>query len=321
MATFIPSNAQKNFFNWIETKTGSCLLDSVAGSGKTTTVIEGLSRMKGDIFLGCYNKDIAVEIKSKLFAKSIRNVNAATFHSAGLAAWKPLANKFLKVDGFKCREIFKKLYDYNSNEYMAATLNLVSLAKQAAFDVELPATEEDWYELIDHFNVDCCEKEEMVISMAKQVLSESIKADFNIVDFDDMIYAPLIHNVKIPKYDWVLVDEAQDTNKARRILALRMMNPTSRLVAVGDPRQAIYGFTGADADSMQLLGDAVNAISLPLTTTFRCPKAVVKYAQTFVSHFEAAETAPEGSVTHLPEETDLTTIAKAGDAIMPTRRS
>jgi len=113
----------------------------------------------------------------------------------------------------------------------------------------------------------------------------------------------------------VLIDEAQDTNATRRELALRMLHDKSRLVAVGDRHQAIYGFTGADAKALDMIGDAVNAARMPLTTTFRCPKAVVQYAKTWVNHIEAHETAPEGLVRHAPIE-DLYKEVKVGDAIL-----
>jgi superfamily I DNA/RNA helicase len=125
----------------------------------------------------------------------------------------------------------------------------------------------------------------------------------------------LYHNCSIDKYDWVLLDEAQDTNATRRELALRMLKPTARLVAVGDRRQGIYGFQGADSNAMDLIKTATNAIDLPLTISYRCPKAVVAYAQQWVSHIQAAETAPEGSVRSSLIE-NLHSEVKVGDAIL-----
>jgi superfamily I DNA/RNA helicase len=71
------------------------------------------------------------------------------------------------------------------------------------------------------------------------------------------------------------------------------------LVAVGDPRQAIYGFRGADSDSLNNIAKTFNCVNLPLSISYRCPKAVVREAQTIVSHIEASETAPEGLVQNL----------------------
>jgi hypothetical protein len=53
---FVPSLQQQSFFDWINTGSGSCVLEAVAGSGKTTTLIEALKLMKGTIFFGAYNK-------------------------------------------------------------------------------------------------------------------------------------------------------------------------------------------------------------------------------------------------------------------------
>jgi superfamily I DNA/RNA helicase len=95
----------------------------------------------------------------------------------------------------------------------------------------------------------------------------------------------------------LLVHNCQDTNGARRALALAMLKPrTGRMIFVGDPAQAIYGFTGADSDSMKLLKDATNAITLPLNVTRRCPHKVVEMAKKLVSDFTAHESSKEGVV-------------------------
>jgi superfamily I DNA/RNA helicase len=68
------------------------------------------------------------------------------------------------------------------------------------------------------------------------------------------------------------------------------------LIAVGDPAQAIYGFTGADSDSLEQIKRAFNCIEMPLTVSFRCPKAVVSFARQWADHIVAADTAIEGVV-------------------------
>jgi DNA helicase-2/ATP-dependent DNA helicase PcrA len=117
-----------------------------------------------------------------------------------------------------------------------------------------------------------------------------------VIDFDDMIYAPLAFNARFFQVDWVMIDECQDINPARRELARRMLKPGGRLVAVGDSRQAIYGFTGAGADALERIVIEFGCKRLPLTVTYRCPKAVVAYVQQWVKHIEAHESAPEGCV-------------------------
>jgi superfamily I DNA/RNA helicase len=96
------------------------------------------------------------------------------------------------------------------------------------------------------------------------------------------------------------VDEVQDLNLSRRLLAMRMAGNTGRIIAVGDHNQAIYGFTGADSDSMDQLKASLSAHELPLTMTYRCPKAVVREAQRWVPDFQAHDSNPEGVVRSIP---------------------
>jgi superfamily I DNA/RNA helicase len=320
---FVPSPQQSTLFTWVTDGAGSCVLEAVAGSGKTTTLIKALELMFGSIFFGAYNKKIAEEIKSR--APSKDGLNVATMHAAGFAAWRKVTNR-VNLDGDKVRNIFRAAVFRNMQyaPFQGPVVQLVSLAKQAGVGIDgFPAIESrsTWQDLIDHFDIETFDEasdvdnSEIIIKLARKTLEASIQQNLELIDFDDMIYAPLYHNCSIDKYDWVLVDEAQDTNATRRELALRMMKPNGRMIAVGDRHQAIYGFTGADSDALDLIATAVDAKQLPLTVTYRCPKAVVAYAQQWVSHIQAADTAPEGIVRHAPLDT-LHTEVQVGDAIL-----
>lgn len=312
---FVPSPQQSAVYDWIKTGHGSALVEAVAGSGKTTTLLEALSLMQGNIFFGAYNKAIAEEIAAR--AGNRPGLFVKTMHAAGFGAWRKVAPK-VTVDANKCRAIFRDTQPVALASFESPVLKLVGLAKNAALGINGPDEvweHQAWLDMIDHFDVDTMDNDDKVIELAREILRISGENDTRIVDFDDMIYAPLIHNARFYTYDWVLIDEAQDTNESRRALAMRMLKPTGRLIAVGDPHQAIYGFTGSDANSMDLIGKEVNAINLPLTVSYRCPKAVVTYAKNWVSHIEAAESAPEGLVDAL-EEPALVTTVKPGDAVL-----
>lgn len=315
MFTASQASPQQNaFFSWIEQGSGSAVVRAVAGAGKTTTLIHGLTIMPGSIFFGAYNKKIAQEISAR--APERQGLDISTMHAAGFKVWRRFASN-VKVDDKKCRTIFREACERNPQykPYEDAVLSLVSLAKQAAFEIGHPSTRADWAYLIDHFSIETLDEDELIIKLAKKVLQASFSIDTEVIDFDDMIYAPLVHKCRLPKYDWVLLDEAQDTNATRRLLALGMLKTTGRLVAVGDEHQAIYGFTGADSDALDLIRTATKAIDLPLTVTYRCPKAVVTEARKYVSHIEAHESAPEGLVTYLKLEM-MTNDAKVGDSIL-----
>lgn len=320
---FVPSPQQAGFFDWITNGTGSCVLEAVAGSGKTTTLIRALKLMSGTKFFGAFNKKIAVEIENKAGRQD--GLTVSTMHAAGLAAWKS-AVRYPQVEADKVRNIYRAaiLRNMQYAPFQTTVVKLVELAKQAGLGIEgFPSMKSKaaWLALIDHYDLETFDEAsgvdntDLIVKLALKTLEASIAQNFELIDFADMIYAPLYHGCTFSQYDWVLVDEAQDTNATRRALALRMLAEGGRLVAVGDRHQAIYGFTGADSDALDLIGDAVNAARLPLTTTFRCPKSVVKYAQQWVSHIHAADSAPEGIVREIGNDA-LYTEAAVGDAVL-----
>lgn len=321
---FVPSPQQADFFSWISTGQGSCVLEAVAGAGKTTTLVKALELMAGSIFFGAYNKKIAVEIQNRAPAKD--GLVISTMHAAGFGAWRK-AVRHVRVEADKVRDIFRAavLRNMQYAPFQGPVLQLVSLAKQAGLGIEgLPEMKSraSWMALIEHYDIETFDENtgvdntDIIVKLALKTLEASIAQNMEIIDFDDMIFAPLYHGCSIDKFDWVLVDEAQDTNATRRELALRMLKDGGRLVAVGDRHQAIYGFTGADSKALDLIGDATSAARMPLTTTFRCPKSVVTYAQQWVNHIQAADTAPEGVVRNLDTLDQLYTEAQIGDAIL-----
>jgi superfamily I DNA/RNA helicase len=92
------------------------------------------------------------------------------------------------------------------------------------------------------------------------------------------------------------MDEAQDTNICRKLLIPRLLKDGGRVIIIGDEGQAIYGFTGAENDSMGLLKEMFNASSLPLSTCYRCGKNIIAEAKKFFPDIEAYEGNGEGYV-------------------------
>src|SRR5262249_35443957 len=113
--------------------------------------------------------------------------------------------------------------------------------------------------------------------------------------------------------DIVSVGGAQDMTVAQLEIANGLCRGS--VVIVGDDRQAIYDFRGADSGSLDRLKTELNADELPLNTTYRCGKAIVELAQRYVPDFEAGEGNGEGSVTNLAI-TKLSSEAALGDFIL-----
>lgn len=309
--TFVPSPQQAAIFAWTSTGHGSAFVEAVAGAGKTTTLVQMLDLTQGQVAFTAYNKKIADEIDARVPPAVRSRVTAGTFHKFGLKAWSRI-HRGVKVDErAKSRQLVAELAI--PPEIETFVLKLVSLAKSRAIGLFGSIDDESlWYDIIDHFDLDNeIEDVGLVktgVELAIKTLKRSIELASTLIDFDDMIYMPVVTGCRMFEYDWVLVDEAQDTNPARRALARKMLRKGGRAVFVGDPHQAIYGFTGADADAIDQIIKDFNCTRLPLTVTYRCPQAVVRLAQRLVSHIQAHPSAPEGMVSQL----DLETIRAQG---------
>ena len=305
------SEQQLNVIRWVYEETGSLELLARAGCGKTFTlkrVVEAVVEARlGDVALMAYNKTIAGELKAWLDEEKYdwKTVQAGTVHSFGFGAWRKVAPT-VKVDDKKLFNIIKaESFRPGGEIYLScdgAIAKLCSLAKQRAIG-HLGRIEDTnlWMDIWDHFNLDDDITEDVdvyqVVRAAQTVYRISLNQCREVIDFDDMILAPLVFKARFWPKDWILLDESQDTNPARRALALAMLKPrTGRMIFVGDPCQAIYGFTGADSDSMNQLKAATNAKTLPLNVTRRCPKLVVAEAQKLVPDFQSYEHSDDGVV-------------------------
>lgn len=294
---------------------GRFLLGDFTVTHNTSSLIEGLEYMRGRIFLGAYNKKIVEELQSRV--PNSPNVKIATMHSVGYGYLKQIVPD-AQLDYNKMRDIYRLIagYDKQLKGHEAAVLSLVSFAKQSAIGIMCSIDDKDaWYEQIDYYNIDCNNEHDVVIFNAIRTLKRSIELCTEKIDFEDMIYYPLLKNAVKPTYDWVLADELNDYNATRRMMAIALLKPTGRFVGAGDVNQSIYQFSGADHNSIDLMRSATNAATLPLSICFRCAKAVIAEAQKYVPEIEAREGAPEGIVRWAAFETIFDEV-KIGDAIL-----
>jgi len=321
--SFVPSAAQQTYFDWIVDDTGSATLSAVAGAGKTTTIIHGLRLMNGKKFVGAYNSKMAKELQERTVGMT--DVTASTFHSAGNKALRFAYGKThsMVLDDKKVKKICELMIKEQSRDDLKSVIGtickIVGMAKNRGIGALTPMTDNTaWFNMIDHYDLDNDLPDNfpisIVVEFAQEVLTKS-NEELNIIDFDDMVYLPIQKNLRMFQYDWVMIDEAQDTNSTRRAMAKKMLKPNGRLVAVGDKFQSVFGFVGADNDSMEQIERDFNATRLGLTISYRCSKAVVAHARKWVNHIEASDTAPEGSVTSIPMK-NLIPMVTSTDAII-----
>ena len=297
-----PSAEQENIFTWVASGHGNALVEAVAGSGKTTTLVHALKHMKGSIAFMAYNKKAATDIQEKCEAEGLSaKAECGTVHSFGFSLLR--ANKvFPKVDEWARWNVLADKFGIE-RKHGAFFKNFLSMAKQRGIGLPGEAEIKDvfaWEDLAEQFSLwDYLPEEFTKEGVIKQcmVLLQAAKYDYKNIDFDDMIWLPLVLGFKPNSpFDWILLDEAQDTNPARRRLVTTLLKPTGRALFVGDPAQAIYGFTGADNESLAIISRSFNTQSLPLHTSFRCAKRIIDEARNYVSHINAFETNPEGEV-------------------------
>lgn len=326
--SFEPSDEQRAIFEFAERAPGNLRVDARAGTGKTTSMVEVSKRRRG-AFLA-FNKGIATEVGHKLALAGIsdKDMKAATFHSVGFQAWMKHAPKARNVRPEKLDILAEKIRV--PNRLKAFVVKLADYGKQALVGAvaDLPADDtESWLGIVEHHDLldlmpqgdeDLDEEQflEEGLAWTHKLLRQSILESETMIDFTDMLYMPLYAQLRFWQYETVIIDEAQDTNRARREIAKRLLQQRGMLICVGDPHQAIYGFTGADSDAMDRLSDAFQCETLPLTITRRCPKRVVRLAQTWVPDIRAADDAPEGEYGVLDEAAFAKIVPQDTDAIL-----
>lgn len=292
------STFQTSIFAFIETGSGNAIVEAVAGSGKSTTIIEGMKKVRGSSIFLAFNKAIADELKAK-------GVNARTFHSL---VFSPVM-RFKNANGPTMDKLRRLCRENMSQDdfklYAPFAQKLVGLARQQGVGFLTPDHPNTYRAICAHHDIEPeSDRADLTtaINFAQELLGWSNESDM--VDFDDMLYWAVKEKLNLPKFDFIFVDEAQDTNMIQREILRMIMGPNSRMIAVGDPAQAIYGFRGADAESLGSIAKEFNAVTLPLSISYRCPTSVVKYAQQWVSHIQAREGAPEGVVEHHEQDWD-----------------
>lgn len=305
------SRYQTGFYSEVENSRDNLMLIAVAGSGKTRSIEKACTLISEDLYSTylVFNKGNAEEAKLKM----PDHVNASTFHSACLTHLKRRLHN-PKIDGNKVRRLFGDMVfegavtEREAEDFGPAIQKLIGLAKAEGIDAITPDTDEIWWHLIDHFDVTLdVDPESYVpgydpyarsIEISRKLLDLSNES-LDVIDFDDMLYLTVKLHVALPRQDVIFVDEAQDTNKIQRALLRMMLKLDGRLIAVGDPRQAIYGFRGADSAAMDKIQEEFGCRKLPLSINYRCSRAVIEYAKAYCPELEACETAPEGSVEEL----------------------
>lgn len=305
------SDYQVAVFTDVASGLGNSHIEAKAGSGKTTTLVESLYHIKTGSILYCA---FAKSIQTELEKRAPLGVDCFTFHSIGYKACRRAFPKIGKIDdrGEKLYGFIKaeRGEDPETQEVRDNLAKAISLCKGY-----LVSTPEEIDPILDRHEIDICSdtRQDFIATVIK--IMTACKNDTSRIDFTDMIWMPHVHGLKVDTYDRVFIDEAQDLNLAQIDLALRSCNSNGRIVSCGDKNQAIYGFAGADSNSIQNIIDRMHSKTLALNVTYRCARNVVELAKTLVPELEAAPNAIDGKVERVAVNI-MEQGAKPGDFII-----
>lgn len=324
------SDYQRAIFAAVEDPDGGNLaVRARAGCGKTTVIAEAVRRMprRARILVCAFNKEIREELARRLPL----GVDVFTTHSLGLKALQRAQNSRLDKDKLK-RLLLDVWPALDAGPWRNAASKLVTRAKAtlARTPAELDATVDAagicLEDLVPRARrtrhglspEQADELRAQLVEHAGQVLVTCAEEP-SAHDFDDMLWLPVIHGWSPGQWDWVVVDEAQDLSRVQLELIASTLAPEGRLMVVGDDRQAIYRFRGADHQAFDALAQRFACRILPLSITYRCPGLVVDLARKLVPDYEAGEGAPAGVVSRV--ETLKASELKAGDFVLSRKNA
>lgn len=299
-----PTPEQQAILDATTSSKESLMVTAMAGTGKTSTLvmIANALPMQPAIALA-FNTSIKKELEKRFpsFWKIM------TLNGLGHRAWmSAIRGKPILLDERKLGRLTTqtlKDHQYSGGEDAWGNIRqLVTKAMQAGIVPESrphkgfrPDTPEQWAMLADENWLQ--DVGEIEISLAREILVRSVNEGFEgIISFDDQIYLPVCFNGQFPRYPLLMGDEVQDWSVMNRVMAQRACS--GRFILVGDPRQSIYQFRGADSASMDRLRKLrPQWIDLPLSVTFRCPKVIVDRQQKHAPGFTAFHTNAIGAIS------------------------
>ena len=307
MTSFLPTAEQEAILQAICTTSTSVMITAYAGAGKTSTlqlIAQTISPSVPILYI-VFN----VKNKKEAEARMPAHVTTVTVNGLGHGAWQRTVGRRLTVDDRKLGKIITAVAKASGqglgDDGWGECKDLVTKAMQAGLVPQdcnvnglLPDTSDSWESLREDATPNAS-----MVALARQVLQESIQqARAGTISYDDQIYCSALLGGQFPRYPVVMVDEAQDQSRLNTIMIRRCA--AGRLIVVGDAKQAIYAWRGADADAMNNLKKLrTEWIELPLATTFRCAKIVVERNRHHAAGFTAWHTNPEGQFIQLPQLT------------------
>lgn len=267
--------------------TGPMLVLAGPGSGKTTVIIQRIRRLTEKMGVSPYRilvitftKAAAEQMKTRYAALQGKSgVMFGTFHSIFFRILRQACGYSLEqvLSEDERRNTMQKLVTearisvQDQEEYIQQFFSQYSLMKNQLQDVS-------------DFVPEGLPKDEFV-ALSKKF--DGWKRRNEKIDFDDMLtecYDVLSQDEKVRKawqdrFDYILVDEFQDVNRAQYACLQMLAAPKNNLFVVGDDDQSIYGFRGASPSFMlDFPKDFPGTEKVFLDVNYRCSGRIIRLA-------------------------------------------
>ena len=291
------NDRQKEAVEYLE---GPLLILAGAGSGKTRVLTYKIAYLleqdivkPWQILAITFTNKAAKEMKERvegLVGQVAQDMWLGTFHSVcvrilkreiELLGYTREFNIFDEIDKEKVlKEVSKKL-NIDEKMYPIGLLKAeISKAKEVMKDEKMYQKE-----AMGDFR-----KEE--IAKVYNLYQDTLRAN-NSIDFDDIIMLTVKLFLENPdilmyyqqKFNYILVDEYQDTNKTQFLLISLLSSATGNICVVGDESQSIYGFRGADITNiLNFEREFPNAKIVKLEENYRSTKNILNAANEVIKN-------------------------------------
>lgn len=283
----------------VEYTEGPQIIVAGAGSGKTKVLTYKIAYLlkknfsPESILALTFTNKAANEMKERikeLIGKKADNLWMGTFHS--------IFAKILRTEA--------KHINYKSNFSIYDTIDSLSLVSNIMTDLNIDIdkfTPNSIRHRISFLKNYMITPEEYRKNQVKSFLDEKISdvffeyqkrlVEFNAMDFDDLLLKPIelfndkksIHQKYKSRFEYLLVDEFQDTNKAQYELLKLLVSKNGLISVVGDDAQSIYSWRGANIGNMQDFRKDFPKFKLfKLEQNYRSTKMILKAADSVIKN-------------------------------------
>lgn len=294
---------------------GPLLVLAGPGTGKTRTLIARIEHLLASgvnprrILCTTFNKRAADEIKERLSAKigdGSRSIDIGTFHATALGIMRSIGARVgvgrdfeLWVKQLERRRLVEQLISEAKvedptlalphdadEEFVGRALEFIDGMREALVDPDdasLRAFERNdveelaLSEIYARFSHELEQGKKIDFPRLMQLACSALRAE---VDNGGVAHK---------NYDHLLIDEYQDINLAQKTLVDQFVAGGATVWAVGDDKQAIYGWRGSDVRYLQNFGlHYPGANTVQLSANFRSGKKILALANNLARHFETS---------------------------------